>query len=60
MRLNDASIAKIENIDPGLQVKYLSSYNGHTDQAIRRQKREENNREPYGRRGKLAIMRETT
>ena len=25
MRLNDASIAKIENVDPGLQVKYLSN-----------------------------------
>ena len=34
MRLKDASIVKIENIDLSVQAKYLSNYRVRTDQAV--------------------------
>ena len=40
MRLKLAIIAKIENVDLGLQAKYLSSKRVHMDQAEQRQEKE--------------------
>ena len=60
MRLKDANIAKIENVDLSVQAKYLSNQKVHTDQAVQRQERKWNNRESCGRQGKRAIMREMT
>ena len=60
MRLKLASIAKIENVDPKLQIKYLSDRSTHTDQAMYSSRKEKNDRELNGRRGKQAVVRETT
>ena len=40
MRLKDASIVKIENIDLVVQTEYLSNKRGRTDQAAQRLKKE--------------------
>ena len=60
MRLKLAIIAKIENVDPRLQVKYLSDRSMCTDQAMYLSRKERNDRELNGRWGKRAIVRETT
>ena len=36
MRLKDANIAKIENVDLVVQAEYLSNKRGRTDQAMQR------------------------
>ena len=60
MRLKLAIIAKIENVNPRLQVKYLSDRNTHMDQAMYSSRKEENDRELNGRRERRAVVRETT
>ena len=60
VRLKLAIIAKIENVNPRLQVKYLSDRNTRTDQAMYSSRKEENDRELNGRRERRAIVRETT
>ena len=39
MRLKDANIAKIENVDLVVQAEYLSNKGTCTDQAVQRNKR---------------------
>ena len=39
MRLKDANIAKIENVDLSVQAEYLSKQRMRTDQAVQRQER---------------------
>ena len=58
MRLKDANIAQIENVDLRVQAKYLSNQKVCMDQAAQRQERKWNNRESYGRWGKQAVVRE--
>ena len=40
VRLKLASIAKIENVNPRLQVKYLSNWSTRTDQAMQSSRKE--------------------
>ena len=60
MRLKLAIIVKIENVNPRLQVKYLSDRSIRMDQAMYSSRKEKNDKELNGRREKRAVVRETT
>ena len=58
MRLNNTNIAKIVNVDTCLKLQYLTERTPCTDQVKQKLKEERNNKEPGGKWGLQAIVRE--